>query len=133
MRKYWVGQEESFVDVMARETVPLLVLNQELLDRNQMESAPARELIDADASALREGFIPHWGPLWVAGRHFPAGSAARDFTIYAPGRYTVEGAATRIDGETGRASCRGRGYQNGQSSGVAVALQKKTECRNKDR
>src|SRR3546814_3970348 len=64
-----------------------------------MESAPARELIDADASALREGFIPHWGPLWVAGRHFPAGSDARDFTIYAPGRYTVEGAAARIDGE----------------------------------
>src|SRR3546814_10870140 len=62
MRKYWVGQEESFVDVMARETVPLLVLNQELLDRNQMESARARELIDADASALREGFIPHGGP-----------------------------------------------------------------------
>src|SRR3546814_9612901 len=46
MRKYWVGQEESFVDVRARETVPLLVLNQELLDRNQMESAPARELIE---------------------------------------------------------------------------------------
>src|SRR3546814_11490713 len=64
-----------------------------------MESAPARELIDADASALREGFIPHWGPLWVAGRHFPAGRDARDFTIYAPGRYTVEGAAARIDGE----------------------------------
>src|SRR3546814_16785547 len=51
------------------------------------------------SSALREGFIPHWGPLWVAGRHFPAGSDARDFTIYAPGRYTVEGAAARIDGE----------------------------------
>src|SRR3546814_19446399 len=90
MLKYWVGHEESFVGFMARESVPFLVLNQELLDRNQMESSPAREFIDADASALREGFIPHWGPLWVAGRHFPAGSDARDFTIYAPGRYTVE-------------------------------------------
>src|SRR3546814_18097087 len=37
MRKYWVGQEEYFVDVMARETVPLLVLNQDLLDRNRSE------------------------------------------------------------------------------------------------
>lgn len=98
VRKYWAGHEESFVDAMARETVPLLVLNQELFDRNQMSPEPAWELTAADAQALREGFIEHWGPLWVAGRRFPAGSGAKDFRIYAPGQYTIEGAEARIDG-----------------------------------
>ena len=98
VRKYWAGHEESFVDAMARETVPLLLLNQELFDRNQMGAEPAWELAAADAQALREGFIPHWGPLWVAGRSFSAGSGTQDFRIYTPGQYTIEGAAARIDG-----------------------------------
>lgn len=98
MRKYWDDREENFVDAMARETVPLLILNQDLLVRNQLAAEPAREIKEADAKALREGFIPHWGPLWVAGRHFAAGSGAQDFIVYTPGHYTVEGAAARIDG-----------------------------------
>lgn len=97
VRKYWVGHEESFVDVMARQTVPLLVLNQELLDRNQTGAEPAWELKEEDAQALRDGFIPHWGPLWVAGRRFPPFSGIQDFPVYTPGIYTIEGAAARID------------------------------------
>lgn len=99
VRKYWAGQEERFVDAMERETVPLLVVNQELLVRNQTGSELAWELDEADATALRYGFIPHWGPLWVAGRRFPASGGARDFPIYAPGVYTLEGASARIDGK----------------------------------
>lgn len=99
MRRYWVGREERFVDVMAREPVPLLILNEEVLERNQLAGKPARELDAADAKALREGFVPHWGPLWVAGRRFPIDHAEGDFYIYTPGVYTVEGAASvRIDG-----------------------------------
>src|SRR5690606_10050190 len=82
-----------------QETVPLLVLNQGTLERNQTEAEPAWELQDNDATALREGFIPHWGPLWVAGRKFPAVVQANEFEIFAPGTYTVEGAGARINGK----------------------------------
>lgn len=98
MRKYWDGKEERFIDVMARETVPLLLLNNGTLTRNQTGATPARVLHPADRTALRESFIPHWGPLWVAGRRFSAAAGASSFVIHAPGIYTVEGAAARIDG-----------------------------------
>ena len=98
MRKYRTGYEEGFVDVMKRETVPLLIVNQEPIERNQTGAEPAWEFRAADGAALRNGFIPHWGPLWVAGRRFPAGSQPAEFEIFAPGLYTVEGAGAIIDG-----------------------------------
>jgi hypothetical protein len=55
-------------------------------------------LLPQDGQALREAFIPHWGPFWVAGRRFAATAMNDDFVIYAPGTYTLEGAAARIDG-----------------------------------
>jgi hypothetical protein len=98
MKRYWRGEFPSFADVMARETVPLLVVDQETLERNQTGPDAAWELLPQDRKALRNGFIEHWGPIWVAGRTFPAGSKPAQFPIYAPGTYTVEGAAARIDG-----------------------------------
>jgi hypothetical protein len=98
IRKYRAGHEDSFVDVMARQTVPLLVVNQAQIEQNQSGAGPWEGFLPADGKALREGFIPHWGPLWVAGRRFPADAPAGSFDIYAPGLYTVEGAAVRIDG-----------------------------------
>jgi len=99
MRKYRAGHEASLVDVMAQETVPLLVVNQAGVEVNQSSAGPWKGFLPADAKALREGFIPHWGPLWVAGRRFPDEAAAGSFEIYAPGIYTVEGATARIDGQ----------------------------------
>lgn len=98
VRKYRAGIEESFVDAMTRETVPLLIVNQDEIARNQLDVEPWWAFLPADAKALREGFIPHWGPIWVAGRRFPADGAQRSFVTYTPGTYTVEGAAARIDG-----------------------------------
>lgn len=100
VRKYWIGLEPSFSEVMAREIVPLLVVNQDTLVRNQTGNEPAWELHERDGLALREGYIPHWGPLWVAGHIFPAAQLENNFTIYAPGTYTMEGATAVIDGNT---------------------------------
>lgn len=97
-RKYRLGQETRFVDVMSRETVPLLVINQAPLDRNQTGEEPTPHFHPDDAQALREGFIPHWGPLWVAGRRFPAMTRQKAFTVYAPGVYTLENGSALIDG-----------------------------------
>lgn len=98
VRKYRAGIEESFVDAMARETVPLLVVNQDEIARNQLNAEPWWAFLPGDAKALREGFIPHWGPIWVAGHRFSKDGAKRSFVTYTPGIYTVEGTAARIDG-----------------------------------
>jgi len=57
-------------------------------------------LLPSDATLLRENFIPHWGPIWVAGKALPAAEADQAFNIAIPGPYTVESAApVAVDGE----------------------------------
>jgi hypothetical protein len=47
----------------------------------------------ADHQLLRESFIPHWGPLWVAGRTLALAPTPRAFPLHIGGRYVVEAAA----------------------------------------
>lgn len=98
LRKYWARREPLFVGIMSRETVPLLVIDKDVLENNQTGSTSAEQLLPEDARALRDAFIPHWGPLWVAGRSFSPEVREQRFTIYAPGTYTLEGGSARIDG-----------------------------------
>jgi hypothetical protein len=97
--KYRAGAEPTFLEVMSRETVPLLITNREPLIRNQNGPGPAPELLPQDAAALRQGFVHHWGPIWVAGQRFSPAQTAEQFVVHAPGTYTLEGAAARIDGQ----------------------------------
>ena len=55
----------------------------------------AQALMPKDAAFLRENFIPHWGPVWVAGKTVGEGR----FEMAIAGTYTVDAAsAVRIDG-----------------------------------
>lgn len=103
IRRYWNGNEHSFADVMADRAVPLLILNQEPLTRNQTDPEGAWELTPVDRAALRDSFIPHWGPIWVAGKQFSGPNQTQSFTIRTPGTYTLEGGAARINGVLHRA------------------------------
>lgn len=97
--RYRNGETESYAAAMERLNVPLLLANNEVLQRNQSAEGPAWELLPADAAALRAGYVQHWGPIWVAGRRFVKGSATQDFSIHADGLYRLEGAAALIDGK----------------------------------
>jgi hypothetical protein len=46
-----------------------------------------------DWQTLKSYFIHHWGPIWVAGKHFEfkRGNENHRFKITVPGLYTVEG------------------------------------------
>ena len=103
IRRYWDGLEDSFTDVMTARPVPLLIVNQDTLTRNQTDPEGAWELSPADRIALRDSFVPHWGPIWVAGKVFAGPRPAQDFTIRTPGTYTVEGGPARINGVPYRA------------------------------
>lgn len=47
-------------------------------------------LLAADARALRDTYIPHWGPIWIAGKTLRLDSRPQTFTLPIAGRYTVE-------------------------------------------
>ena len=58
-------------------------------------------LFPQDFEVLQKNFVHHWGPIWVAGKKFPAGKKnATDFEILIPGRYTLSAEApVAIDGQ----------------------------------
>lgn len=97
--RYRSGELESYASAMARETVPLLLTNNDVLARNQSSEGPAWELLPADAAALRTGYIQHWGPIWVAGQRFGRDHRQGEFSIHAAGTYTLEQAPALIDGK----------------------------------
>lgn len=55
----------------------------------------------ADYRVLKANYLPHWGPIWVAGKALSLGPAGREqaFEILIPGRYRLEAEApVTIDG-----------------------------------
>jgi hypothetical protein len=64
-------------------------------------AAGSLALVDEDWEALKTHFIPHWGPIWVAGRQFDlaADRGPQVFDMPVPGTYTLEADGdVRIDG-----------------------------------
>ena len=49
-----------------------------------------RQLLDEDAQALRENYVHHWGPIWVAGKRLTVAPEGGQFELAIPGRYTIE-------------------------------------------
>lgn len=123
-RRYRSGELESYAAAMQRLDVPLLLANNDVLMRNQSAQGPAWQLLDGDAAALREGYVQHWGPIWVAGKSFAAGSKDSAFMVHAGGTYTLEGSAARIDGrlvQPGEALELSKGRHNFASAGSGAA------------
>jgi hypothetical protein len=83
---------------LERTTVPLLLVNDPIIAAALEGTHPDLTFLPTDNAALRNNFIPHWGPVWVAGKRIPAGDAKALIKIMIPGRYTVENASLEIDG-----------------------------------
>ena len=88
-----------FAPVIADQQPPLLIANSPILEA---ALAPGSEqpvhLAPADTAALRGNYIPHWGPVWVAGKQLSVGPEAHSFAIAIAGNYTVEcNGAVRLD------------------------------------
>lgn len=104
-RKYHAELEPSFAEIMAERTVPLLLLNNAVLAQNQHSDGGSPLLTEVDRRALRDGYIEHWGPIWVAGHRFATNApTSASFAVHAPGVYTLEGSPALIDGRPVRPS-----------------------------
>jgi hypothetical protein len=93
LAKYRRAGEPVFPEIIDRAAPPLVIANVDTLDaalRGGRVRAD-RALLAADAAMLRETYVPHWGPIWVAGRHLRLGAGERRrVEIRVPGPYTVE-------------------------------------------
>ena len=95
---------EAFYTAAIRNTpTPMLIRNTYALSNIDSEIEDTASLLPADAQTLRDNFIPHWGEVYVAGRHIDEGPSPITIEIFAPGTYTLEGASIAIDGSAYKA------------------------------
>jgi len=102
LSKYRRADEPVFAEIIDRAAPPLVIANVDTLDaalRGRRVRAD-RALLAADAAILRETYVPHWGPIWVAGKRLRLGAGERrPVEIRIPGPYTVESdAPVLVDG-----------------------------------
>ena len=92
-----------FREALEREPVPLLFLNSLRLEEavgRELESPLRVELTAADKDVLRNSYLPHWGPLWVAGKSLSATTTPSSFEMMIPGSYRVDAEQpVQIDGQ----------------------------------
>ena len=78
----YFGGKPIFAEILRRDTVPLLMLdNEELADAVEAQGLkyprPLQRLFDEDRAILSQNYIQHWGPIWVAGKRLdPVGQNA---------------------------------------------------------
>lgn len=98
---YYARAEPVLRDAINRDRPRFVLINQPMLSFERLDPTRAgREnnaLLAADIRALRENYIPHWGPIAVAGKTIELSPDAlrHDFQIVIPGPYTIE-APTQI-------------------------------------
>jgi len=98
MSKYREGKP-IFARILDREAVPLLLLDSPVLADAVGAGAPEEpRLLDEDRAVLAGNYIPHWGPIWVAGKHVSVSPRDGTFEIRVPGPYTLEGQQVLLNG-----------------------------------
>jgi hypothetical protein len=103
MANYRAGKP-IFAGILARETVPLLLLDHLSLAEavgaeGKVRLPPDQILLDEDRAILSQNYVPHWGPIWVAGKRLHPLGPSGAFDILIPGPYTLEGGTMIIDGK----------------------------------
>jgi len=100
MENYLAGSP-LFANLLAQEPVPLLLVDGKPLQEAMGEIEPDVSYFmmkPEDRAVLRDNYIEHWGPIWVAGKRLAVSTTERPFEIAVPGDYTIEGSPARIDG-----------------------------------
>lgn len=98
LKKYRERGVAEISEKARREPIPLLIDNHWVLTAAITGQSAPEELLPEDARFIRENYIPHWGPMFVAGKRIDPGQTA--IRIEIPGTYTVEDAELAMDGTT---------------------------------
>lgn len=95
---YGVRGKSMFRPIMERQTVPLLLENDQLLVDLLNGTSTVESLSPEDSRVLRANYVRAWGPVWLAGRDIAPGSHAGGEWLV-PGEYRVEGSPVTVDGQ----------------------------------
>jgi hypothetical protein len=106
MESYLAGRQNAIVAAVVRHQPPLLLLNSPILSEAVDRDEGTRDcgstesrLRPSDEAVLRDNYIKHWGPVWVAGKTLNMDSTT--FEILIGGTYTLECRGGRtVDGQT---------------------------------
>jgi hypothetical protein len=94
---YRQGYVPSMRATMERKVVPLVVEDDPMFTRVLRGRGPSTDFLPADTQAMRESYVPFWGPFWVAGKLVPATAYDQRSEFLVPGPYTVTGGAIALD------------------------------------
>ncbi|HMS19166.1 hypothetical protein [uncultured Sphingorhabdus sp.] len=98
MDNYRDAGQPMFVGILQTQTVPLVIANHDSLLAALTGKKSAQPLLPADEQLLRDNYLHHWGPIWVAGKEIEAGDSIVPIQIAVPGEYKLEGGEAVIDG-----------------------------------
>ncbi|WP_065846392.1 glycosyltransferase family 39 protein [Sphingobium sp. Ndbn-10] len=98
VEQYLAGDMPNFVEAMKHRPVPLLVNNTPILNTALKSRDQVKFLLPQDLTAIRDTYIPFWGPFWLAGKLIAEGNRSIAWNVRVPGPYTVRDSAMIIDG-----------------------------------
>lgn len=98
MDNYRDAGQPIFADILQSEIVPLVIANHDSLDAALRGLEAQKPMLAADAQILRENYVHHWGPIWLAGKQIDGPAGKRIIHIAIPGTYMVEGSTLSIAG-----------------------------------
>jgi hypothetical protein len=89
--------------ILVAQRPAFVLMNSPILDWAMAGVGADKRMLPQDSRLLRQNFIHHWGPIWVAGKNVPLASRAQPFTMLIAARYTIEAATpVVIDGASYR-------------------------------
>lgn len=79
-----------------REPIPLLIDNHGVISAALSGQAAPERFLPEDERFIRDNYVRHWGPMFVAGKRIAPGTSTIEIGV--PGTYTVEGSGLTVAG-----------------------------------
>lgn len=93
MEDYYKKNTPIMRNILTHEQPKFILANVGSLDLENITEMTDRRFLDTDENLLKDNYIHHWGPIYVAGKSIILGEAkAQDLNIYIAGPYGVESA-----------------------------------------
>ena len=100
VEQYRARDMPNMVDAMEQKPVPLLLNNTPMFNNVLKNRSESGALLPQDAAAIRDTYVPFWGPFWLAGKIMVIGGQPIAWNVRVPGPYTVRDGAMIIDGRS---------------------------------
>lgn len=101
MGDYYNAAQPIMPNILKTQQPKFILANIDSLNLDNISPDTDRRLLPKDEALLKGNYIPHWGPVYVAGKELEITEAQdKSFEIFIAGPYAIESEApVKIDGE----------------------------------